>query len=141
MHIQEYAVYTRHLNIYKGHFGLSLDFYTHFTSPVRRFADQIVHEQLEKCINNQTLKPKDIAQLEEEIELMNRARARNKKLKQFVVECFMNMYLFHSREKISTKGFIIRLGLRSATIYVPQYNLIKDVTWNGSASYSDKDKV
>lgn len=43
MHIQEYAIYTRHLNIYKGHFGLSLDFYTHFTSPVRRFADQIVH--------------------------------------------------------------------------------------------------
>jgi len=44
--IQEYAVYTRCLNSNKGHFGLSLEYYTHFTSPVRRFADVIVHEQL-----------------------------------------------------------------------------------------------
>ena len=53
----------------------------------------------------------------------------------------MNLYLHHKGEKITTKGFIIRLGLRSATIYVPQYNLIKDVSWQGSTSYSDKDKI
>ena len=39
------------------------------------------------------------------------------------------------REKIMTKGFIIRLGLRSATIFVPTYNLIKEVSWKGSTSY------
>jgi DIS3-like exonuclease 1 len=61
--IQEFAVYTRCLNTYKGHFGLSLDYYTHFTSPVRRFADIMVHEQLEKCINNQQLKNHEIIQL------------------------------------------------------------------------------
>lgn len=44
--IQEYAVYTRSMNTYKGHYGLNLEYYTHFTSPVRRFADMIVHEQL-----------------------------------------------------------------------------------------------
>jgi len=53
----------------------------------------------------------------------------------------MNIYLHHKGEKINTKGFIIRLGLRSATIYVPQYNLIKDVTWSGSTSFSEKDKI
>lgn len=61
--IQEFAVYTRYLNTYKGHFGLSLDCYTHFTSPVRRFADIMVHEQLEKCINNQQLNNHEIVQL------------------------------------------------------------------------------
>jgi exoribonuclease R len=129
------------MNTYKGHFGLSLEYYTHFTSPIRRFADIIVHEQLEKCISNQQLKNNEIIQLEEEIELINKARIRGKRLKQSVVECFINLFLYVRREKIRTKGFIIKLGLRSATIFVPMYNLIKEVSWKGSTSYLEKDKI
>ena len=62
-------------------------------------------------------------------------------MKQYVVECFMNLYLYHCIERIKTKGFVIRLGLKSATIYVPQYNLIKEVAWNGNTYYSDKDRI
>jgi len=33
-----------------GHFGLALQFYTHFTSPIRRLCDLIVHTQMKKSI-------------------------------------------------------------------------------------------
>ena len=35
-----------------GHFALNLPLYTHFTQPLRRYADHVVHRQLKSIINN-----------------------------------------------------------------------------------------
>lgn len=46
------AVYTTE-NI--GHYGLGFTYYTHFTSPIRRYPDVLVHRLVEHCIKNENI--------------------------------------------------------------------------------------
>ena len=38
-----------------GHYGLAFDYYTHFTSPIRRYADLVVHRSLIEFLNEQKI--------------------------------------------------------------------------------------
>jgi ribonuclease R len=58
----------RYSAINKGHFGLSLDYYCHFTSPIRRYPDLICHRILKNLIGKgRTGKP---SYAEDELERM-----------------------------------------------------------------------
>ena len=58
-----------------GHFGLAAKFYTHFTSPIRRYPDLIVHRMLRASLESPQKLP-TLAKSLEEIALHSSARER-----------------------------------------------------------------
>lgn len=62
----------------KGHFGLALRRYSHFTSPIRRYADLIVHRALVSALGfgDDGLSADDISRLSETAEMISDAERR-----------------------------------------------------------------
>ncbi len=84
----------------KGHFGLSLDYYVHFTSPIRRYSDLVVHRDLINCY---FLRKKN--SLIEFTDHLNTQEKKADSMERFIFDVASSYYL-KKFTKYEFKGFI-----------------------------------
>ncbi|XP_038003258.1 DIS3-like exonuclease 1 isoform X2 [Motacilla alba alba] len=114
------------------HYGLALEKYTHFTSPIRRYADIIVHRLLMAAtlrgttgdVKDNIISNKDLEELCRHINNRNRAAQRAQKQS---TELFQCMYFrdrsAESDERCVADGVIYSIRTNGVLVFVPRYGI------------------
>jgi DIS3-like exonuclease 2 len=103
------------------HFALNVPYYTHFTSPIRRYADVLVHRLLQATIDGQDAIdkfPLDAVRLNDMCEHCNDKRLASKKAQERCDVVFLALYLSHNPIN-SALGVVMSLGNNAFTVFVP----------------------
>lgn len=98
-----------------GHFGLALTHYAHFTSPIRRYADLIVHRSLIKAYNlgEGELSDHEVVKLDEIASHISATERASAEAERNAVDRFTAAYMSDKigREFMARIGGVTRFGL------------------------------
>ncbi|KAJ3105535.1 aconitate hydratase [Phlyctochytrium planicorne] len=106
------------------HYGLATDIYTHFTSPIRRYADLIVHRLLAACIGYDKTYSSTLTDKISMSELCENLNYRNRMAQQAArssVEIYTN--LFFKGKTLDEEAYIVRVFRNGFAVLIPRYGV------------------
>lgn len=114
------------------HFALNLPLYTHFTSPFRRYADIIVHRQLETVLSNGAVEfTEDIESLVKTAEACNTKKDSAKSAQEQSVHIESCRIMDKKRAELSgdfiSEGIVICVYESAFDVLIPEYGFEKRV--------------
>mmetsp|Transcript_11907 Transcript_11907/g.28606 ORF Transcript_11907/g.28606 Transcript_11907/m.28606 type:complete len:948 (+) Transcript_11907:69-2912(+) len=104
-----------------AHFALHIPYYTHFTSPIRRYADVIVHRLLQASIDGQEAVeefPLSVKEIGNICCVCNEKKDGSRKAQERSDTVFLALYLRRYPMK-SQMGVVVSIGEKAFTVFLP----------------------
>jgi len=107
------------------HYGLASEYYTHFTSPIRRYADIIVHRMLSASIDANAIYGSELSdkeKIQQLCEVLNNRHRMAQLAARSSVELHTNIFFKGKTEQ--NEGYVIRILKNGFVVLVPRYRMI-----------------
>lgn len=127
------------------HYGLNLSCYTHFTSPIRRYADIMVHRMLFAALQGEPF-AYSAEQVDQIASICNSKRLEAKKVEEQSYNIFVTSLYGSGEGRFVESAIITQISQKNITIYIPKISLetricIDDIQCASRKTFNRKDKT